>query len=120
MQEGATLSVAGQPKNLATQTTGWFKRGEAVPGIGFDRGLAEAAFKLSTDSPLPDAPVRGEKEVFVFRFVDRQIPEAPSDDAELNAIKDQLRQRKQREVYGNWMAEARSKADIEIDQSLLN
>lgn len=119
VREGATLIDAGQPKNLAPQTTGWFKRGEAVPGIGFDPGLAAAAFKLSQDNRFPDTPIRGEKEVFVFRFVDRQMPAAQSDDAELDTIKEQLRQRKQREIYGNWMTEARSQTDIEIDQTML-
>jgi peptidyl-prolyl cis-trans isomerase D len=119
VRKGATLIDVGQPKNITPQTTGWFKRGEAVPGIGFDPGLAAAAFKLSQDNRFPDTPVRGEKEVFVFRFVDRQIPAAPSDDMELDTIKKQLRQRKQREIYGNWMTEARSQTDIEIDQSML-
>jgi peptidyl-prolyl cis-trans isomerase D len=118
-RDGATLIEAGQPKNLAPQTTGWFKRGEAIPGIGLDPGLAAAAFKLSQDNPFPDAPVRGEKAVFVFRFVDRQMPAAVSDDAELDTIKAQLRQRKQREIYGNWMTEARNQTDIEIDQAML-
>jgi len=118
-REGTALVEVGQTMSIAPQTTGWFKRGEAVPGIGLDRGLAATAFNLSANSPFPDTPVRGEKEVFVFRFIDRQIPAAPSDDVELDSIKKQLRQRKQREVYGNWMAEARSQTDIEIDQSLL-
>ena len=119
VREETTLVEVGQPKDLAPQTTGYFKRGEAVPGIGFNPSLTAAAFKLSPDSLFPETPVRGENEVFVFRFVDRQIPAASSDDAELDAIKKQLQQRKQREIYGNWMAEARSQTEIEIDQSLL-
>jgi len=119
VREGAALIDVGQPKDIAPQTTGWFKQGEAIPGIGLEPGLAAAAFKLSPDNPFPDTPVRGANEVFVFRFVDHQIPAAQSGDAEVDAIKKQLYQRKQREIYGNWMAEARSQTDIEIDQALL-
>lgn len=119
VREGTSLVDVGQPKDIVPQTTGWFKRGDAVPGIGSEPGLAAAAFKLSMDNPFPDTPVRGGKEVFVFRFMDRQIPVAQSDIAELDSIKKQLRQRKQREIYGNWMAEARSQTEIEIDQTLL-
>lgn len=118
-REGTALVDVGKPKDIVPQTTGWFKRGDAVPGIGSEPGLAAAAFKLSMDNPFPDTSVRGGKEVFVFRFVDRQIPVAQSDIAELETIKTQLRQRKQREIYGNWMAEARRQTEIEIDQSLL-
>lgn len=119
LREGTALAVVGPPKGIAPQTTGWFKRGDAVPGIGFAPDLVAAAFKLSPDSAFPDKPVRGEKEIFVFRFIDRRIQAAQSGDAELDTIKKQLHQRKQREIYGNWMAEARSQTDIEIDQALL-
>jgi parvulin-like peptidyl-prolyl isomerase len=81
--------------------------------------LAAAAFKLSSDDPYPAAPVRGTKGVFVFRYVDRQIPDIQSDAAELDAIQEQLRQRKQREIYGNWMTQARNQTEIEIEHALL-
>jgi parvulin-like peptidyl-prolyl isomerase len=81
--------------------------------------LAAAAFKLSSENPFPEAPVRGEKGFFVFRFLDHRIPDVQSDLAEIDSIKEQLRQRKQMEVYRNWMAQARSRTEIEIDHSLL-
>jgi len=119
LKSGAAMAEVAAPKGLTPQTSGWFKRGDAIPGIGFNPDLAAAAFTLSTDSPFPDKAVRGEKGVVIFRYVDRRIPEIPSGDAELDDIRKQLHQRKQQEIYGNWMAEARSQSDIEINQSLL-
>jgi peptidyl-prolyl cis-trans isomerase D len=116
---GKSFAEAGSSKGIAPQTTGWFKRREAIPGIGSAPGVAAAAFRLTSDNPFPEAPVRGEKGVFVFRYVDQQIPDARSGEGQLDAILAQLRQRKQREVYGNWMAEARRQTEIEIDRSML-
>jgi len=119
LREGNSLAEIGASHNMGVQTSGWFKRGDAVPDIGFEPDLTAAAMKLSKESPFPDKAVRVQKGVVVFRFVDRHIPEISSDDAELDDIRKQLRQRKQREIYGNWMAEARNQAEVEIDHELL-
>jgi peptidyl-prolyl cis-trans isomerase D len=119
LRAGATLADLGQARDITPQTTGWFKRGDAIPDIGFEPALAAAAFNLSSDDPYAAKPVRGTKGVFVFRYVDRQIPDAQSDAAELDAIQEQLRQRKQREIYGNWMTQARNQTEIEIEHALL-
>jgi peptidyl-prolyl cis-trans isomerase D len=119
LRDGAVMAEVGQTWGITPRTTGWFKRGDAIPGVGFEPTLAAAAFKLSSDDPYPAAPVRGTKGVFVFRYVDRQIPDIQSDAAELDAIQEQLRQRKQREIYGNWMTQARNQTEIEIEHALL-
>jgi peptidyl-prolyl cis-trans isomerase D len=119
LREGTTLVELGQARGITPQTTGWFKRGDAIPDVGFEPGLAAAAFKLSSDNPYPEKAVRGEKGVFVFRYLDRQIPDIASSAVELDAIQEQLQQRKQREIYGNWMTEARNQTEIEIEHSLL-
>lgn len=120
IREGQSLTEVAQAKGLTPQATGGFKRGDAVPGIGFNPEMAAAAFALSSEKPLPEAPVRGEQGVLVFRLLERRLPEAQSGLAEMDALKEQLRQRKQRDVYQNWMAQARSQAEIEIDRELLN
>ena len=119
LRDGAAMAEVGQGQGITPRTTGWFKRGDAIPDVGFEPALAAAAFKLSLDDPYPAAPVRGTKGVFVFRYVDRQIPDAQSDAVELDAIQEQLRQRKQREIYGNWMTQARNQTEIEIEHALL-
>ena len=116
VREGATLAEAGKARGLSPQQTGWFKRNDAVPGFGTDPQLAAAAFQLSPAQPLPEVALRGEKGVSVILFAGRQVPDTllvGTD--ELEAIKQQLRLRKQRETYGAWMSAARSQSEIEID-----
>lgn len=119
LRDGASLDEVGAAKGRTPQTTGWFKRGEAIPDIGFDTALTAAAFNLSADNPFPDAPLRGEAGVFVFGYRDHRVPDAVSADEEREALQQQLRQRKQQELFQNWMAQARSRTTIEIDQALL-
>lgn len=116
---GMSLAEVGKSKGISPQTTGWFKRRDPVPGIGSAPAVAAAAFNLSSEKPFPEEPVRGEKGILVIRFLDQLVPDARSGEGQLDSIMTQLRQRKQREVYGNWMAEARRQTDIEIDRDLL-
>lgn len=116
---GAPLEAVAAAHGLTVQTTGWFKRGEAIPGIGANPALTAAAFDLTSEAPLPQDPLRGEDAVFLFHFRGQRIPGAQADIAERASLEQQLRQRKQQAVYQNWMAQARSRVDIEIDRTLL-
>jgi len=120
LRDGGTLAEVGRSQNLTPQATGVFKRNAAVPGIGYNPGLAAAAFKLTPENPYPAVPVRGQDGVFIFRLLERRTPDAQSGGAQLDKIKQQLRQRKQGEVYQNWMAQVRSQTEIEIDRTMLN
>jgi peptidyl-prolyl cis-trans isomerase D len=120
LRDGGTMAAVGQSKGLSPKATGEFKRNAAVPGIGYDPGLAAAAFKLTSETPYPEAPVRGQESVFVFRLLERRLPDAQSGGAQMDALKQQLLQRKQGEIYQNWMAQARSRTKIEIDRAMLN
>jgi parvulin-like peptidyl-prolyl isomerase len=119
LRNGASMEEAGASHGITPQTSGWFQRGEAIPGIGMNAALAAAAFGLTADNPLPEEPLRGRDAVFVFRYRDQRIPDAKAEIAEREALEGQLRQRKQQAIYQNWMAQARSQADIEIDRTLL-
>ena len=121
-QHLAVWSVAaGLIAGIGCVSVGWLRRQFAphFPPHAAFAALAAPAFKLSSDDPYPEKAVRGEKGVFVFRYADRQIPDTQSNAAELDAIKEQLRQRKQRELYGNWMTQARNQTEIEIEHALL-
>jgi peptidyl-prolyl cis-trans isomerase D len=120
LRDGGTLAELGQSKGQSPKATGAFKRKDAIPGIGYNPGLAAAAFKLSAETPYPEAPVRGQQSVFVFRLLERRLPDAQAAQAQLESLKQQLLQRKQGEIYQNWIAQARSRTEIEIDRAMLN
>jgi peptidyl-prolyl cis-trans isomerase D len=119
LKGGANLKEVGAAQGLTPQTTGWFKRREAIPGIGLDTALGAAAFKLTAEAPYPEKPLRGQDAVFVIHLRDRRMPDAQTEVGERDSLEQQLRQRKQQAIYQEWMAQVRSRSEIEIDRTLL-
>ncbi len=119
LNEGGAMEALSREKSLEPKSTGFFKRGDAIEGVGYLPAMAEAAFSLSAAKPLPENPARGPEGFYVFRFEERREPEGPIDPAQLDQARTQLRQRKQQQIFEDWMAAARSQADIEIDRSVL-
>ncbi len=119
LKEGGDMEALSREKSLEPGSTGFFKRGDAIEGVGFLPAMAEAAFSLSAAKSLPETPARGPDGFYVFRFEARRAPEGPIDQAQLDQARAQLRQRKQQQIFEDWMAAARSQADIEIDRSVL-
>ncbi len=119
LKEGGAMETLSQEKSLELKATGFFKRNDAIEGIGYLPAMADAAFSLSAANPLPANPVRSSEGFYVFRFEERREPEGQIDPAQLDQARSQLRQRKQQQIFEDWMAAARAQADIEIDRSVL-
>ena len=119
LKEGGTMEALSREKALELKTTGFFKRNDAIEGVGYLPAMAEAAFNLSATQPLPEIPARGSEGFYVFRLKERRAPEGPIDQTQLDQARTQLRQRKQQQIFEDWLAAARAQADIEIDRSVL-
>jgi peptidyl-prolyl cis-trans isomerase D len=117
--DGGRMDALSADQGLTLETTGFFKRNEAIEKIGYQPEMAAAAFTLSEQNPLPENPVRSGDGFYVFRLLDRQAPTEAITATDLEQIKTQLQQRKQRQLFEDWVAEARSRADIQIDRTLL-
>ena len=120
LKEGGALDALSREKGLEVKTTGYFKRNEAIADIGYQPEMATAAFALSKDKPLPENPVRTASGFYVIRLMDRQQPEGGIDQIQLDQTQNQLLQRKQQQIFDDWMAEAKARTDIQIiDRSVL-
>jgi peptidyl-prolyl cis-trans isomerase D len=119
LKDGGAIETLSQEKALELKQTGFFKRNEAIADIGYQPEISAAAFALSKEKPLPENPVRSDDEFYVFRFRERQQPEGNVDEAQLAQTRKQLLQRKQRQLFDDWTAEARARADIQVDRSVL-
>jgi len=49
---GETMAGAGKAYKADPAVTGWFKRNEPIPGIGYEPAISQAVFKLSSSMPL--------------------------------------------------------------------
>ncbi|WP_373497939.1 SurA N-terminal domain-containing protein [Desulfococcus sp.] len=116
LKGGASMKEAGAKMNLSPKETGFFKRADAIPEIGKAPDIASAAFELSKNSPLPEAPITGPNGTYVIRFAERKSPEASAFEPEKAAVKERLLTQKQRGAFGDWLAQVKEKSDITITQ----
>jgi len=114
-----SIEQAGKNEGVTVETTGFFQRNQRIPGIGKDPKLAETAFGLSGDKPLPKNPVDGRKGFYVIAFADKKLPGDESFTKEKDRVIRRLQQQKQREYMSAWISHLRATSDIEITKGLI-
>lgn len=120
LKKGAKLADAAAKIRAKVETTGFFKRGDSIPGIGNEPALSQAAFSLTAKSPVYGKAVEGESGYYVIRFRDRKI-EAPETFAGKKAeITAQLLEQKQQLTAGQWLANLKKSSDIKIEKNFLD
>jgi peptidyl-prolyl cis-trans isomerase D len=89
-----------------------FGRG-ASPIPGVDAGeLVKQAFEMSTDKPLPEAPVKAGESYIVYRLISRETADRKDfAGAEEQRLTDALLRRKQTELFENYVLDLRKKAE---------
>ena len=120
LKNGRSFSEESQARGLQPASTGFFKRTEAIPNIGYERGIAEEAFRLSAEKPFPEIPLKGAKGYYVLKFKDRKNPTAEGFAAERKQIEEMLLQQKQARFFREWMAQLRNRSEVTIEEGFLN
>ena len=120
LKKGASMAEEGVKMNLTAKETGFFKRKDAIPEIGQVPEISGAAFELSKNAPLPEAPIKGRKGDYVIRFVERKAPDSAAFEPEKTAVKEQLLRQKQMRAFGDWLAQVKDKSEITITQNIAN
>jgi len=112
IQDGLSLSKIAQEDSLDLKETTPFTREGYVTGIGRDAHFIGAAFALEKTNDI-SAPVKGTKGYYLLQLVSK----SSFDEADYNKKKDQLKtqllKQKQNQVFANWYARAKEKANIE-------
>ena len=101
-------------------STGFFKRNAAIPQMGYEREISQAAFLLSKENPLPETPLKGKNGYYVIRFKDRNVPDAAEFEKEKASVKDRLLRQKQYKTFETWLSQLRKNSKITTQEELLN
>lgn len=101
------------------KTTGFFNRNDNKD-LDIDSEVVRAAFKLSSEKNLPDAPVAGAKGYYVISLKERKKPDAAKFEAEKERIKKQLLSKKQTKTFNSWLAQIKDKSEIEKNSRIVN
>jgi peptidyl-prolyl cis-trans isomerase D len=119
LKSGKSMSTASRDFNVTPTTTGFFKRNDSIPKIGFEREVSKAAFQLSPKQKLPEKPVKGSKGYYVFQFKDRKTPGIEEFNMEKASITQRLLQQKKAKTFDAFLAQKRSKSEITIKEEFL-
>lgn len=116
---GADMVEASKEFDLKVQSTGFFKRNDAIPNIGYDRNISSVAFELSEQNPLPQEILDGPKGYYVIKFKQRQAPSMTEFDKEKEDIKNRLLQQKRFKAFEAWLDQRKNSSEIVIEDDIL-
>jgi parvulin-like peptidyl-prolyl isomerase len=104
-------------KNL--QTTGFFKRTEQIPQIGYAPEIARAAFLLTEDAPLAPEVLSANNVHYVIRLHARREPASEGFETQKDEIAQGLLQQKRQKAFQQWLANAKARSEIKIEKGFI-
>ncbi len=119
VKKRGSLVDESKKMDLTTDTTGFFKRNDSIPNIGYEREIAEAAFLLSADKKVPDNVIKGKNGYYVISFKESKEPESEGFDREKEEIKEKLLQQKKQQTFEAMLSQLKRKSEIIIEDRFL-
>lgn len=119
LKNDTAIGMESNKFNLTPTTTGFFKRNDSIPKIGFEREISEAAFKLTEEKKFPEKVIKGKKGYYVIQFRERKISESEEFDKEKAAIMQRLLQQKQSRTLDALISQIKDRSEISIKKEYL-
>ena len=104
----------------AFKSTGYFKRNESIPEIGWENEILRLAFNLSKDKPYADSVVKGRSGYYVIRLQDRRLPDMKEYDKEKESIRETLLSQKKFRAMKTWLEQVKNNSEITIQEGFLD
>ena len=114
-----TAAAEGDP-SIKIQSTGQMNRNASVPGIGNDKELMAAAFKLTKNNKFPDAVIQTNTGVYVIELKARKFPLEQGLSIAKSNIHDRMLSQKQSTLYSSWIDNLRDNSEITISKEFIN
>ncbi|MEJ2153974.1 MAG: SurA N-terminal domain-containing protein [Desulfobacteraceae bacterium] len=119
LKEGGKFAEVSAKFKVQPKETPLFERNGAIPTIGNEQQINQAAFGLTMEKPLADKAFQGRQGWYAIRLKEREKPEASGFGKEKAAIIKRLTEQKQQSAYQTWLADLKSRSDIEVNRSLI-
>ncbi|HEY8369548.1 MAG TPA: SurA N-terminal domain-containing protein [Thermodesulfobacteriota bacterium] len=115
-RKDGNLAAAARAAGLRVERTGLFeRRTREIPKLGPAPAVAEAAFRLTEETPLPPEPVQVGDDAVVLRLAERQAADPSADPDTLARITRALEQEKGNAAFRAFVERLRRQAKIRID-----
>jgi peptidyl-prolyl cis-trans isomerase D len=113
-----SLQDAAKERGMEVKTSDWFSREKPDKDLRLAGEALQKVFELQELNSLADKPLEMGGQYVALQLVGKKTPDAESIEKELPALRGRLVQEKQAEVWEAWIAEQRSKVEIEQLQEL--
>jgi peptidyl-prolyl cis-trans isomerase D len=120
LRAGSSLQEAASSRKLTTKTTGFFGRSGAIPEIGFERDILEAAFLLSSSKPFPDSVLKGKPGYYVIHLKGRQEADPKEFENKKSEITSNLLRQKRQKTLKELLDWLRGRSQITIEEGFLD
>ncbi len=120
LKDGVSMEEAGRQFDLKPAVTGFFKRNDSIPNIGYERDLSRAAFQLTDLNKLPEEVFKGRKGYYVIQFRQRNVPDMEAYDKEKAAIAERLLRQKSFKTFEAWLEQIKNRSEIVVESNFFN
>jgi peptidyl-prolyl cis-trans isomerase D len=120
LKDGGSPRDVGDEFGLKPEQTGFFKRNDSIPNIGYERDLSQAAFELSARNKLPAEVIKGRKGYYVIHLSQRQLPALDEYEKEKTGIQNQLLQQKRFKAFEAWLEDIKNRSEIVVEDDFLS
>lgn len=117
--KGTALSEAAVQRKLTLHETGFFKRTDSIPELGYEPQLTQSAFRLTVSKPLHEAPLKAKEAWHVIRLKERKPANEEGFAKEKEMLAKQLDEQKKQNAVQQWMADLKAQSRIETNQKLM-
>lgn len=112
LREGKELEKMTREMNLTVVESGFLDRSGQNDKSTFPSALLDEAFLLSASAPLPEEPGKVGDDIYVYTFLDRQIPTVPDNSEEIQIYREKMLQAKQQQLLSSWLRHQEKDAKI--------
>ena len=116
LKSGKSLKDEANHYGLQLKSTGFFKRNEQIPAIGYEPEIINTAFMLSTEKKLPDTILEGANGYYVIVYRERKEPDPAGFEKEKEQIMNSLLGQKRLRVFKDWLAQVRKNSEIQVEK----
>jgi peptidyl-prolyl cis-trans isomerase D len=120
LKEGADFEAKSRELDRQPGETEFFKRNQAIPNIGFEQEISQAASALNAENKYPSDPIKGKKGYYVIAFKERKLPGEEVFEKERQSIEKMLLQQKQTDAFQKWISLVRQQSEIVIEEGVLS
>ncbi len=118
-KDGAAMAEKSAAEGKTPKTTGFFKRNEQIPQIGYAPEIAQAVFLLTEDAPLVPEVLEANNVYYVIRLQARKEPAPAGFEAEKDDIAQGLLQQKRQQAFQEWLADVKARSVIKIEEGFI-